>query len=148
MEIVKATPGHARRLAHCVRKVDRMEWEIATGQPFLGHLLAGLLIPESSNWTLQDDGEVLAVFGVHPWDNAGVGRAWFAGSDLLMSSVHRAQKKFHEGIAELHKRFPVLVASSWGANTVHHEWMKRMGFGHVGFEEHRGRPFLVFTREA
>ena len=146
MEIVKATPGHARGLAKCVRPVDKMEWEIATGQPFLGHLLAGLVIKGSRNYTLLRNYEPLAIFGVHPTQYPGIGRAWFAGTNELMRRVHEAHRHFKDGIALLHQDHEVLIASSWSQNRVHHAWMERMGFEETDPVFFGEALYLNFTR--
>lgn len=132
MEILKATLRHARGLARDVRRVDRMEWELATGQPFLGHLLAGIIIKGSRNYALVHDHEALAIFGVHPTQDPRLGRAWFVGTKVLMHRVHEAHRHFKAGIEMLHQEHEMLVASSWENNRVHHAWMKRMGFREDG----------------
>lgn len=146
MEMRKATPQAARSLAKDVREVDQQEWEYATRQPFLGQLLAGLVAPESHNWALWEDGECLAAFGVQPYGCAGVGRAWFAGSNKLMGRVQAAHGHFKRGIGLLHKHYPTLIASSWHPNKVHHKWMQKMGFTLIDTEILGRQQFLVFAR--
>lgn len=146
MEMLKASPRAARVLAKDVRDVDKMEWEIATGQPFLGHLLAGLLSKDAKNFSLWKGEHCHAVFGVQPYGVPGVGRAWFAGSNGLMHCVHEAHRHFEIGIEKLHEDYPTLIASSWHRNTVHHKWMERMGFTLMDAEVLGREQFLVFMR--
>lgn len=146
MEMAKAYHEAIYSLCRDVRDVDRREWSFTTAHDLPEAIFAGTLYERARNWALWEDGDCQAIFGAHPTTLSGIGRAWFIGTNSLMQRVHKAHGFFEEGMADLHKGFPVLIASSWHRNTVHHRWMERMGFAMFDTEVIGREQFFTFIR--
>ncbi len=91
---------------------------------------------------------MLAIWGATPSTHPELAYAWFIASDDVARHVHALHRFFKDGIAEMHSRFPILHAVAYSRNTLHHEWMLRMGFRDTGLNERLGLgfDFILFER--
>lgn len=90
-------------------------------------------------------GPTLCLWGVNP----ETGVAWMVATNEAQRQGVRLQRLYREGIAFLHSKTPRdLTAWSLETNTLHHDWMERLGFTRTGaaMSSPLGLRFLQFTR--
>lgn len=127
-----------RSMTGKVREMDRREWELAGDKPFFLTLARTVEAWPTQTWAVVDGrhGHCLAMWGVEPTlDEFGYlpavaiwGNAWMVATPEAVKRAHSMHRFFKQGIADMHALYPTLLATSYAKNTVHHDWMLRMGF--------------------
>lgn len=133
-------------LSRDVRELDREEWVAASGgKSIIRSLVTSLRYGD--NWAVIDEetGLCLAIWGVC------AGNAWMIATNEAASRVHEMHRLFKRGIGRMHELYDELEAWAYDKNTLHHEWMLRMGFKDTGRTASFGLPgstFKLFKRKA
>ena len=129
------------------RPADVQEWETAGGsKPFglaLMEALEGDLVWATAN------SKTLCAWGVNGHTHMrDVGNAWLVATNEAEKHALGIHRHFEWGLDEMLKFYPVLHAWADSRNTVHHHWMRKMGFREtdkvclLGEQE---VPFILFT---
>lgn len=150
-EIVPATAAHVEALAARPRQADIDElWAQAKSTP--RSALEYGLAKSTLVFTGLVDGVPLLMFGVVPYNIlAGYGNAWMVGSADLDASL-RHQKalllRSRDGLAALHRQFPLLFNSVDDRNDAAKRWLAWLGFTLMDPVPlgHEKRPFRPFFR--
>lgn len=144
-----ATLEHARQLAGVMRPQDRAELH-ASGWPDPYAGLAEALWRSDEAWVALFDGEVAAMWGVGPVDNAdrsvmeGHGVAWLLTGRAVELHPKQFLRMCRPAVGQLLKRFPVLVNAVDARYTRALRWAKWLGF-HVSAETVSvGRELMPF----
>lgn len=145
-------PGDAFYIAPRMREADRQEVLAASGQSPFGALVHGAQVTKTLYTVVDDRGYPCAMFGVVPGNN-GHGSVWLLGTDALTRGKMRKQFVHHseDWLSNLQSQYSVLSNVIDERNTVHIDWLKRMGFQFTHrFERYgyEGRPFLYFERRS
>lgn len=93
--------------------------------------------------TIEHDGKPIGMFGVTPLAGVDeVGQVWLLGSDEI--AVIRVQflRESKRWLKEISKDYEMLCNVVHEENTLHHRWLKFLGFS---FLNHH-RPFFEFAR--
>lgn len=130
-----------------MRYEDHLEWWSVLGRDPLDLMLAVLSDPSADvRMALGDGGVPLFLFGLHP-DPADreAGLIWLAGTvDGTSTASGRSREMFrvmHGWVASGLRHYKRLHNHTDARNTLHHRWLKRLGFhfatepapyGHLG----------------
>lgn len=149
MPLLRAVPADLSMVPYMAahaRREDRVEWFLGTYRKLDRALQAGLEIPGSVNRAVVgEDGNPLILFGAHPYLAPGAGQAWLVATDAALTQIHALHRFFKAELAELEAPFGHLVAFSHVGNSVHHRWMRWVGFRSLG--PMAGQPFLIFIKD-
>ena len=123
-------------------------------------LAAGVTSPEQSLWdglqlskecvsivNVRD--EAVAMFGVVPSPEEGVGFIWLLGSDEIKSNKTRFLRRSKQWVETFHQDFPVLTNFVDQRNVAHLLWLRWLGFSFVRTVIAPGPgdwPFYEFVR--
>lgn len=155
LKLVQAEHDDVRELVEDLRSADREEWEVGTGSKPIPALLHRLIDMDGLRVkAVRDEDD----FCIAMWGHSvrlGLGNAWMLCTNGAVKRVHSMHRLFKNGIQEMHEDLPQLVAWAYYRNSVHIEWMMRMGFKYAGDATvlNPNLPkthgiFLKFTREA
>lgn len=141
------TWDHLNQCQDIIRLEDRMEWAAGCGQGILEQL-ADVGLGEHSKVALSD-GVPQLIWGVDKTREEGVGSAW------MFATIHasRLRLALHKAvlpeIEELHRAYPTLIAWSDRRNTLHHTWLRWLGFKEItsAYYGTMGLPFIYFRKE-
>jgi len=138
MSHVRLFPINSQGVAHTVvnrilddpRPADVQEWEAASGRSFEDALRESLLGNHAGHsWAaFRGVNEVLMAFGVNPYGSLRAGIAWLVATNAAVRHIHALHAHFKEGLGQMLAVRPELHAWADERNTLHHEWMLRMGF--------------------
>lgn len=139
-----ATMAHVEAVEDDIRVADMREWYAGTGRPFL-EAVAGAFKSADPKRVALLDGLPICFWG---WDPEG--NIWLFATDTAVEHFFPLHRVLRPELARIHAQCPKLTAKADARNTVHHEWMRWLGFKEVGVEHFApfGLPFLTFTREA
>ena len=92
------------------------------------------------------------MFGVYPdADRAtGNGNIWLVAKEGIEKFKHSAHRHFRSQIEVLASAgsYTTLVATTYAANTLHHAWLKALGFVLDGYATNSfGHQFYVFKQK-
>lgn len=130
------------------READRQEWEAASGEPFSQAIMHGLTCYADTGhaWVAKYGPHVLLAFGVVEQPLAGIGNAWMLCTNRSVPLFRAIHQHWHKHLGEMLAIRPVLHAWADERNTLHHRWMKRMGFVDTGVKRNYGKhPFWLFV---
>ena len=126
----KSVVGDCSELALSMRGDDRRECEASGLDAFQSLTLS--LARSNFATTARIDGRVLAMFGVVPLGGTLVapeaGWAWVLTSELVERHPREFYRESKRVLAEMVRRFPVLVNQVDGRYTRAHAWLKALGF--------------------
>lgn len=145
-----ATVADAISLAPRLRKADLDEMKAITSVPPEVALTEGVKTG-TETFAAERDGLVVALFGIHhfPGLNEQEATVWMLGSDDALRDKPAFLRVARDFLKRAHQRFPLLWNVIDCRNTVHINWLKRMGFIAIRKHEHLGieqRPFFEFIR--
>lgn len=147
--VVPATLAHAQSLIqNGIRAVDREEWVAGTGHTVEDKLARAVSSDGAYLRAFIVGTRCLCIWGVH---DAGLskpaGQIWLIAAKEAERHVLSIHRHFTGEMAEIHARWPLLVAYCYGKNTLHQKWMERVGFEPKGnMILGLGFPFILYTR--
>lgn len=145
----RSTPEDVTFLSQNLRAEDLREL-LAAGSPSAEQSLSDGLHHSAECLTIHDEqGRAVAMFGVVPSVETGVGYVWLLGSDQLQFNKTQFLRRSREWVGALHQDFPVLTNFVDVRNEVHIAWLRWLGFKFL--REVRGLgpgglPFIEFAR--
>lgn len=146
-----ATIADVRQVADNMRQEDIDEVQAQSGMAPRESLLLAYMRSKPCHAMVSRSGAVIGLWGVVP-EGDGVGRIWMLGTDgMVDDSIDRKTflRLSIKYLEELHQQFAVLFNEIDARNTVHLEWLRRMGFTFVRYHSKygvEGRPFYEFCR--
>lgn len=145
-----STEADVEFLATRLRQADLDELLAAGSKSAHEALTDGLRSPDPCLTAVDEEGTPVVMFGTapHPLDPL-VGCVWLLGSE----AIHRHKASFLRQSIDytrlFHGRYPVLMNFTDKRNTVHHRWLRWLGFVFLrtvpGYGE-GAEPFLEFVR--
>ena len=140
----------ARRLAPDLRKTDLLEIQASTGEDPLAVLLEGVRRSAPCYAATDEEGALLAIFGVVPprlADDAPM--AWLLGTDELAARPLSFVRLSRRWVDRLQQGYPALYSCVDARNSTHVRWLEWCGFTLVETIAEYGverRPFHVLVR--
>lgn len=133
-----------------LRDADRDEIAALVGADAVHDAIETSVSSSSRAWTLTDDGQPIAVFGVAPSELHGVGMPWLVGTPRIVRRQRSFMRLCAHYIALMQQLFPVLINVVDARNTRAIAWLRHVGFefgppSNIGVE---GRLFYPFSRKA
>ena len=90
-----------------------------------------------------------AIFGVAPSVKPGVGIVWMVATNQFQSLSRQFLREGREALMDLCEGYRLIFNFTDARNSVHHRWIKWMGFTIIKRHEalgHAGLPFLEFVK--
>ncbi|WP_428661374.1 hypothetical protein [Reyranella sp.] len=142
-----ATAEDCHDIAPRLRSADAQELLAATGSP------PDVSLPSTLRWhpsVVELEGRPEAIMGCARLDDIE-GVPWFASTDVPVSPRWRVAflRYSRQVVDDWQRTFPLLHNFTDARNTVHHRWLKRIGFTFLARHERFGAlglPFLEFVR--
>ena len=127
-------------LSDHLRLADRKELE-AHGVPPLPALTMGF---QSSLpcYTIENEGSPVAMFGVSPHFEEGMGFIWLLGTDEISKISRQFLRESRDWLEKISSPYTMVCNKVHEENTVHIKWLKFLGFT---FLKHT-KPFIEFSR--
>lgn len=145
-----ATVDDAKYIAPRLREADKRECDALLAAP------PELVIPEMvANgyrvWTCgPDSGEPSVLVGVDPATMIPeVGIVWLVSTDAIFKHNYAFLMRSREVLDMLHEEFPLLTNHVDARNTLHHKWLRWLGFAFLRKIDKWGArsvPFYEFAR--
>ena len=130
-----------------MRQADRKECEALTGLP--PQLVLPQAITRPRVWTWEEGGEPVAMGGVDA-SIPDVGVIWMTSTDAIVKHrVKFLRETCKPMLDRLHEDFPILTNMVDARNTLHHRWLRWLGFVFTQKIDKWGAhsvPFLEFAR--
>lgn len=151
VEIRVGTKADALALGPILRTEDRDELEAASGKDATMCLTEAHAM-SSTCWTALERGVPLTMFGAAPMPgHPGVGVPWLVASPGLLPHAIPFLRRCAPFLDEMQRAYPLLVNYTDARNTVHHRWLRWLGFTIIKRHERIGAagiPFYEFVRIA
>lgn len=151
VEIRAGTKADALALGPILRDADRAELEAATGRPATDVAVQSVEL-STKCWVATEAGVPMVLFGVAPLAHFnGVGVPWLIASPALIPHAVPFLRRCSPFLDEMHADYPLLVNYTDARNTVHHRWLRWLGFTFIHRHERFGAagiPFIEFVRIA
>lgn len=143
-----ATPSDIVELMPRLRQSDIDECEALFGRDTALEATMHGLRNDGVAFMMVRDGESIAVFGVCPGDEPGVGVPWMIGTNALDKCRRELMADARSCVAVWHRFYPTLANVVDARNAKSIRWLKRLGFTlhspePMGVE---GLPFHRFDR--
>lgn len=149
VRVEKLRRDHLPPIADDIRSADLREWAAGTGS---ADIIAGLEpIFEEDRYArclVDHDGKMLCAWGVDPMPS-GAGWVWLFATNAAPRHVYSSHRHLHHQLHKMLLRWGTLVACADGRNTVHHHWLRWLGFSEVAEINLGpwGMPFKKFIKE-
>ncbi|MCA2979537.1 MAG: hypothetical protein INH37_14775 [Myxococcaceae bacterium] len=129
-----------------------MELEAATGRPATDVVVRSVAI-SSMCWVAAERGVPMTIFGAAPMPRHEdfVGVPWLVATPALIPHAVPFLRRCAPFLDEMQRRYPLLVNYTDARNTVHHRWLRWLGFTFIRRHERMGAagiPFIEFVRIA
>lgn len=146
-----ATVADAVSIAPNLREADRNEVRAYLGVDPEVALPLSVGQREGQSWTMVgDNGELIGLFGVEPVAlHPNFGIVWMVATDGLKNYRMQFLRECREWLDHMHDLYPLLGNYTDCRNTLHHRWLKWMGFSFLRVIPEFGtenRPFIQFAR--
>ncbi len=117
-----------------VRQADLEEWFMGTGLMTHKLLLEGRTgAGDLTRALVNEHGKCLCMWGVFPdEDRSNVGRLWLIATNEAANRGKAIHKLWRRELKVLHAKYPKLEAWSYHKNTLHHKWLRVIGFELMG----------------
>jgi len=147
--VQRATVEDVIYIAKNLRQADRMECDASAGMP------PEQVLPQSVGagrdvWTFhRGDGLPVGVFGADPTPIAEVGIVWMVSTDVVTQHKREFLTRCRPLVLALNEQYPIITNMVDARNTLHHRWLKWLGFSFLRRIEHWGArsvPFYEFAR--
>jgi hypothetical protein len=146
--IRKATEADCHVLFPKLRKQDRVEIELSSGDPTVGVMLRALEMSDEAWVAVGDSGEPFGIYGVTTVD--GMGSPWMVATPEVYQHTKALVKDGRKWVAEILPRYPMLFNFVHAENTRSIAWLRALGFtlGEMvpQYGAHKA-PFIFFHRE-
>jgi hypothetical protein len=149
LETRLSRPEDVTYLAPRLRDADRQELLAAGASSPEQSLQEGLKLSKSCVSIVDDQDNAVAMFGVCPSPDEGVGFIWLLGSDDIKQNKTRFLRRSKQWIETFHQEFPVLTNFVDQRNEVHLLWLRWLGFKFLRTVNAPGPgnlPFYEFAR--
>ena len=94
-------------------------------------------------YAIEHRGQCIAMFGVTPiFGEPGIGNVWLLGSDEIADISTQFLRQSHEWLSRIAENYEALTNVVHEDNTLHHRWLKFLGFKFV----RRQAPWIEFAR--
>lgn len=144
----KATLGDCVKLAPNLREADQKELLLSSGEEPLEALIASLQASEECNAILNDEDEVVGIFGVAPVDEH-LGSPWLLGSEGIKDIAKEFIEGSHDWVEQVQSKYRVLVNYVHKDNEIAIKWLRKLDFQFIKLVEEFGvgkAPFYEFVR--
>jgi hypothetical protein len=146
-----ATVEDAQDLAPRLRQADVQECAAMSGNDPLQSLLTGVLEGTETLTIVGDDGEIIAMFGIHHLPEFGSDQAcvWMMSSPSLIKIKSEFLRQTGDYLRFFHRQYALLWNLVDARNEVHIKWLKRVGFVFIKRHDNFGpqqRTFFEFVR--
>lgn len=142
-----STLEDAHYIATHMRQADRQECEALHGLP--PEIVLPNAIGRPRVFTWERDGVPIAMGGVDP-SIPNVGIVWMTSTDdILKNRVSFLREMCRPTLDFLHQEFPILTNVVDARNTIHHRWLRWLGFVFLRKIDRWGAhsvPFYEFAR--
>lgn len=134
----------AATIAPLLREADKNEIKALSGETCQAALEYSVMSSDIVRFVSRPDGEPISIFGV------GQGVPWMVGTDLMLHYGKSLVKEGRVWVREMTGIYRSLVNYVDSRNTVHVNWLKRIGFTvepqnhYIGHD--KSVPFLLFHR--
>lgn len=149
LETRLSRPEDVTFLAPRLRDADLREL-LAAGSPSPEQALQdGLDHSRQCVSVVNDEDSAVAMFGVVPSPEEGVGFIWLLGSDEIKSAKTRFLRRSKLWVETFHEDFPVLTNFVDQRNEAHLMWLRWLGFSFIRTVNTQGPgdwPFYEFVR--
>lgn len=145
----RATIEDVTYIAQNLRQADRNECDATTAMP------PELFLPRAVGacrdvWTFhRNDGLPVGVFGVDPTSIPEVGIVWMVSTDVINDHKREFLTECVPIVDMLNNKYPIITNMVDARNTLHHRWLKWLGFCFLRRIEQWGArsvPFYEFAR--
>ncbi|NPU64598.1 hypothetical protein HL667_06275 [Bradyrhizobium sp. 83012] len=136
-------------IAKNLRQADRNECDaMCAAPPEL--ILPQAVKPHRAVWTFHtNDGLPVGVFGVDPTSIEEVGIVWMVSTPVVNEHRREFLVESRPYVLALNNDFPIITNFVDARNTLHHRWLKWLGFSFLRRIEQWGArsvPFYEFAR--
>jgi hypothetical protein len=147
--VQRATLEDVTYIAKNLRQADRQECDATVGMP------PELVLPQSVGagrdvWTFhRNDGLPVGVFGADPTTIPEVGIVWMVSTGEVNNHKREFLTESRPFVWALNDTYPIITNMVDARNTLHHRWLKWLGFSFLRRIEHWGArsvPFYEFAR--
>lgn len=147
-QVRPATIADAVSIAPRLRQADQQEISASLGIPAEFALVATVHHSKVA-LAIEEDGEVIGLFGADPipvFDNTA--QVWMVMTDAIHSISMQFLREGGEWLERLHEVAPLLTNYTDKRNTLHHRWLRWLGFTFIGEHAYgrQGEPFYQFVR--
>lgn len=135
-------------LAPKMRKQDTLEVWHSHGLSPLEALTMSLLLSVEANTIIDDDDEVIGMFGVGE-ATPQVGIPWLLASDKLRDVTKQFLPESEKWVKRMNERYDLLYNYVYAGNTTSIRWLKWMGFSFIReIPDHGVHPtkFIEFAK--
>lgn len=143
-----ATLADCIKLAPNLREADKEELLLSSGEEPLEALIMSLQVSEECNAIINDEGEIVGLFGVATVDE-DLGSPWLLGSEGIKDIALEFIAGSHDWVNQVQERYSVLFNYVHAKNEVAINWLKKLGFRFIQKIEKFGAgeaPFYEFVR--
>ncbi|MFB2563649.1 phage protein Gp13 family protein [Rhizobium sp. IMFF44] len=149
LETRPSQPEDVTYLAPRLREADRQEL-LAAGSPSPEQSLTdGLMLSKQCISIVDEEDRAVAMFGVCPSSEEGVGFVWLLGSDEIKRDKTKFLRRSKQWVDIFHEEFAVLTNFVDRRNEVHLKWLRWLGFKFLRIVNAPGPgnlPFYEFAR--
>lgn len=147
--VQRATVEDVTYIAKNLRQADRMECDATLAMP------PELALPRAVRdgqrvWTFhRNDGLPVGVFGADPTPIPEVGIVWMVSTDEIELHKREFLVESKPYVLALNDDFPIITNMVDARNTLHHRWLKWLGFAFLRRIDSWGArsvPFYEFAR--
>jgi hypothetical protein len=147
--VQRATVEDVTFISKNLRQADRDECD-ATLATLPELILPQAVAPGRDVWTFHlNDGTPVGVFGVDRTPDPMVGIVWMLSTDEIKNHKREFLVESKPYVLALNDDFPIITNMVDARNTLHHRWLKWLGFSFLRRIERWGArsvPFYEFAR--
>lgn len=148
MIIRKATAADCHELFPKLRKQDRVEIELSSGDPTVGVMLRSLEASDEAWVALDESGELFGIYGVA--EVQGLGSPWMVATPTVYRYSRELVRDGRAWVQSILPRYSRLFNFVHAENTQSIAWLRRLGFtiGELVPDYGAGKaPFHLFYQD-
>lgn len=138
----------ASTIAPLLREADKNEIAASTGSSPVDAMMYSIMGSKEAFVACLPDGTPVALFGIGD-DGVGYGVPWMVGTDDMIRFSKSLVKDARKWVDKKTTEYPMLYNYVDSRNTVHINWLRRIGFTVSEIPEYfavSDVPFYLFTR--